>query len=253
MTAACKKNMETSYAALPVVESYLIPNRNPEVRVSLQKQLVDTNAYGTAITGLSLQISDGTSSKMLTEDRPGHYVLNDPAFIKSSGQYSLAFTYNNLQVSASTTMPGKPADFSVTNSTFTIPTMAFGSEPTVFDPVNLNWSNPAADYHVLVFKYLENPKVPVSNRFNRDTVSSVEANAGQAGTFELNERMFKYFGRYQVTLMRVNKEYIDMLNSSSTSSQNLTNAPTNVSNGLGIFTAMQTNTLSTYLLVKSEK
>jgi hypothetical protein len=250
--AACKKNIETNYSGLPVVECYLTPNRYAEVKVSLQKQLVDTNAYGTAIAGLSLQISDGNDSRMLIENKPGHYVLNDATFIKNDGSYSLSFTYNNLQVSASTVMPGKPSGLSITDGTFTIPTMTFGSEPTVFDPVDLNWNNTASGYHVLVFKYLENPKVLISSRFNTDTLSSVEANADKAATLELNQRMFKYFGRYRVVLMRVNKEYVDMLNNSSTSSQNLTNAPTNVINGLGIFTAMQTDTLSTNLLVKAE-
>ena len=67
-----------------------------------------------------------------------------------------------------------------------------------------------------------------------------------------SQRTMKYYGNYKVILMRVNQEYINMLNNSSTSSQNLTNAPTNVTNGLGIFTAMQADTLSKYLLVKAE-
>jgi hypothetical protein len=252
LAAACTKDTESSYGVQPVVESYLIPGRNAEVRVSLQKQLVDTNAYGTAISGLSLQISDGTGAKMLTEDKPGHYILDDPSFVKSGGTYSLAFTYNNVQVTASTIMPSKPSGIRISDNTFTIPTMVFGTEPTVFDPVNITWNNTALDNHLLVFKCLENPKVLISSRYNTDTISSVEANVTTAATFELNQRMFRYFGHYKVILMHVNPEYVDMLNSSSTSSQNLTNAPTNVKNGLGIFTAMQTDTLSSNLLVKSE-
>ena len=250
--AACKKESATSYSALPVVEAYLMPNTKVEVRISLQKQLVDTNAYGTAITGLTLQISDGSTTKTLTEDKAGHYVLDEPAYVKSKGTYSLSFTYNGLPVSASTTVPDKPSAVSISADTVTIPKMVFGTDPTAFIPVYVNWSNTAANNHIVVFRYQETWKSLISSRFNTDTVTSVEVNAVKASTYELTERIFKYYGRYMVILMRVNQEYLDMLNSSSTSSQNLTNAPTNVTNGLGIFTAMEADTLASRLLVKAE-
>lgn len=252
MAAACKKESATSYSALPVVEAYLMPDKKIEVKISLQKQLVDTNAYGTPITGLSLAVSDGTTSKSLTEDKAGHYVLDDLSFVKSGGAYSLSFTYNNLAVTASTTVPAKPSAITSSADTVTIPKMVFGTDPTAFIPVTLSWGNASADNHVVVFKYQETWKSLISSRFNSDTTTSVEVNAVKAASYELTERTFKYYGRYKVILLRVNQEYLDMLNSSSTSSQNLTNAPTNVKNGLGIFTGMSADTLQTNLLVKAE-
>jgi len=252
LAAACKKDSATDYSALPVVEAYLLPNNAVEVKVSLQKALVDTNAYGVPISGLTLNISDGSTTRVLSEDKSGHYVLSDASFVKASGTYSLSFTYNDLPVSASTVVPGKPSGTSISADTVVIPTMTFGTEPTAFIPVTVSWSNPAADNHIVVFRYKETWKSLISNRFNSDTTTSVELNAVKASSFELTERSFKYYGRYQVIVMRVNQEYLDMLNNSTKSSQNLTNAPTNVTNGLGIFTAMQADTLSKYLLVKAE-
>jgi hypothetical protein len=51
-------------------------------------------------------------------------------------------------------------------------------------------------------------------------------------------------------LLSVNQEYIDLLqsNAAGANSQSLVNTPTNVVNGLGIFTAMQSDTLSFNLL-----
>lgn len=250
--AACKKENTDTYTALPVVEAYLLPGKNIEVKVSLQKGLIDTNAYGVPITGLALKVSDGTTTRALSEDKTGHYILNDLTFVKGKGTYSLSFTYNNLPVSATTTVPDKPSAISSSAATVTIPAMTFGTTPTAFIPVTLSYSNTGSYNHIIVFKYLETSKVLISSRFNRDTTTNVEVNAVKASTFEITQNMFRYFGNYQVILMRVNQEYIDMLNNSSTSSQNLTNAPTNVTNGLGIFTAMQADTLATSLLVKSE-
>jgi hypothetical protein len=250
--ASCKKEVTDNYSALPVVEAYLMPGKNVEIKVSLQKGLVDTNAYGVPVTGLQLQISDGTATKTLVEDKAGHYMLNDLSFIKGKGAYNLSFTYNNLAVTASTTIPDKPSKITTSSDTVTIPAMVFGSTPTAFNPVTLSYANSGSYNHVILFKYLESSKVLISNRFNRDTTTNVEVNAVKAASFEITQNMFRYYGNYQVVLLRVNQEYIDMLNSSSTSSQNLTNAPTNVTNGLGIFTGMQADTLTSKLLVKSE-
>lgn len=250
--AACKKETTSSYSALPVVEAYLMPGKNVEVRVSLQKQLVDTNAYGTAITGLQLSVSNGTTTQVLKEDRAGHYLLNDSSFVKANAVISLSFNYQNLPVTASTTVPGKPAALVTSADTVTIPKMVFGGTQTAFVPVTLSWANGGAYNHILVFRYQESFKSLISSRFSSDTVTSVEVGAAKAASFELSRETFRYYGKYKVILLRVNQEYIDMLNNSSTSSQNLTNAPTNVTNGLGIFTAMQADTLSRPILVKAE-
>jgi hypothetical protein len=249
--AACKKDA-ADYSALPVVEAYLMPGKNVEVRVSLQKDLVDTNAYGIPVSGLSLTVSNGTATKTLTEDKTGHYILNDLTFIKARAVISLSFSYNNLPVTASTVVPDKPSQIVTSSDTVTIPKQVFGSAQTPFVPVNLSWANTGSYNHIVVFRYLETFKSIISNRFNSDTTTSVEVNAVKASGYELTQGTFRYYGNYKVILMRVNQEYIDMLKNSSTSSQNLTNAPTNVKNGLGIFTAMQADTLSKNLLVKAE-
>jgi len=251
--AACRKETATNYSALPVVEAYLMPDKKVEVRISLQKALVDTNAYGTALTGLSLSISDGTNTRALTETTAGTYILDDLTFVKAKGVYNLSFTYNSLPVTASTTVPDKPSAISSSADMVIIPKRVFGTEPTAFVPVTLSWANIGNYNHVVVFKYQETWKSLISNMFNSDTTTSVEVNAVKASSFELTERTFKYYGNYKVILMRVNQEYVDMLNSSGASSQNLTNAPTNVTNGLGIFTAMQADTLTKNLLVKAEE
>ena len=93
----------------------------------------------------------------------------------------------------------------------------------------------------------------ISNRFNIDTTTSVEVNAVKTATYTISNNTFEYYGKYKVILIRVNEEYIKMLNSGIKTSHNLTNAPTNLTNGLGIFTALQADTLSYNLLVKAEE
>lgn len=70
-------------------------------------------------------------------------------------------------------------------------------------------------------------------------------NPKQAAAYDVTYRTFNYIGIYRVILYSVNKEYIDILTSNAnTSSQQLTNPTTNVTNGYGIFTAMQADTIA---------
>ncbi|OKS85586.1 hypothetical protein RG47T_1032 [Mucilaginibacter polytrichastri] len=69
-------------------------------------------------------------------------------------------------------------------------------------------------------------------------------NVNKTVEYQMQFRSFNYIGIYRAILYSVNKEYIDLLNNQSgSSSQNLANIPTNVNNGLGIFTAMQADTI----------
>jgi hypothetical protein len=60
----------------------------------------------------------------------------------------------------------------------------------------------------------------------------------QGNSKEINFGEFKYYGKNALLLYRVNTDYAALYNSSGSNSQNLTIVPTNVVNGLGIFTGI---------------
>jgi plastocyanin len=155
----------------------------------------------------------------------------------------MQFTYNNTSVTASTVMPGKPVGFKLTDSVF--------HEPNTLDQAyndkvreTITWTNPDSLQHMLLFKNTDsNPFEIIAVRNNRN--ASFEINTERASTYSITQTTFKYYGFYKVILLRVNDEYINVLTSNTRgTSQNLVNTPTNVVNGLGIFTAMQADTLN---------
>ncbi|AYL98955.1 DUF4249 family protein [Mucilaginibacter celer] len=244
MTAACKKNSADINAVnKPVVEAYLVAGQPLSLKVYQQKDLTDTATYGVALTGLSINVSNGSQTVKLTEGAGGTYTYSDAAFITAGKTYTMQFNYNNATVSASTLMPGKPAGFKLTDSVF--------HEPNIIDPAyndkvlqTVTWSNPDSLQHILLFKNLDsNPFEIIAVRSNRKP--SFEINTERTAIYNITQNTFKYYGHYQVILLRVNDEYINILSSNTRgSSQNLVNTPTNVVNGLGIFTAMQADTLN---------
>ena len=85
--------------------------------------------------------------------------------------------------------------------------------------------------------------VGISCRHMHYAYSDMEEYLGQVSTFITQPMTFMFEGYYDSYLYHINAEYNEILNSSGTSSLNLTNPATNIKNGLGIFTAMSGDSL----------
>lgn len=242
---ACKKenNSDINYD-LPVVQSFLVPGKSVLVKIYYQKYLDDTITYGFPITGLQLHLSEGNKSITLTETSSGNYTYADTNFIAANKSYSLSFDYNNKTVSATTTVPAKPENFTSSDSLQQVPVFTFGSTPDSFTPITLSWTNNNnSGHYFLMIKNLETSRTSLNPR-NNSSYRDSELLLGQVSSYQTQQMMFNYLGRHQLILFHINKEYVDALNNNGGSSLNLTAPYTNVSNGLGIFTSMQADTLN---------
>ncbi|EHQ30483.1 DUF4249 family protein [Mucilaginibacter paludis] len=243
--SSCKKESTgTAIEDQPVVVGYLIPGQPISVKIYQQKGLADTANYGSPITGLKLNISDGSKTIQLTETATGTYTYSDLSFLTTGKTYTLQFNYQNTSVTAQTLMPAKPENYTASTTLINLP-LATNITPGVSSGValTLKWSNPDSLYHVLVFK--NDDASPFNIHPNRNSQVNFTFNAKQAAYYDVHFDSFNYLGIYRIILYSVNKEYIDILTSNAnSSSQKLTNPPTNVTNGFGIFTAMQADTIT---------
>jgi hypothetical protein len=243
---ACKKETAANVVDEPVVVGYLVPGSPISVKIYEQKALTDTANYGPLIGGLKLTISDGSKTVSLTESSQGTYTYSDLSFLAAGKTYTLKFTFNNIAVSATTLMPAKPASYTASRTTINIPLSA--NTPGVDDSiaVTYKWSNPDSLYHVIVFKNDDTSPYNLHPRMN--ALINFTINAKQADHYDVYFRTFNYLGVYRAILYSVNKDYVDALTTNAnTSSQRLTNPPSNITNGYGIFTAMQRDTIKMLL------
>lgn len=242
---SCKKDLGTDYDyQRPVVEGYLVPGVKAQVKVYYQKYLEDTISYGFPITGLKLQISDGSSTVELTEGAPGVYTYGDSTFIKDKKTYTLNFESNGYAISAKTTVPDKPVGFSASDTLQVVPERIFGSTPEDFLPITFSWTNTTAGYYMMVVKNVETLKTGLNPNNYNSNYSDRSFLLDQTSSYQTQQMTYQYLGKHKMILFHINQQYSDALNSSGGSSLNLTNPYTNVTNGLGIFTAMQADTLS---------
>lgn len=242
LMVACKKEVASTTTNEPVVEAYLIPGEAVTVKLYYQKGLTDTSTYGSPITGQQLTISNGSTTETLTETASGTYTYSDASFVKTGLTYSLSFKYQGTTVSASTTVPTKPENF---KSLYTSGTVSALDMSARADTLNIyTWSNPDSLNHVIVFKDTSALPIAVDARAVGQKVN-FELNAKTAASYVVTPGNFNYSAGYRVILFRINQEYVNILksNAAGANSKDLLNTPTNVVNGLGIFTSMQGDTL----------
>jgi hypothetical protein len=245
LLAACKKqNVDTSSTNLPVVEAYLIPGQLITVKLYKQKDLTDTAKYGAAITGQQLSISDGSTTVKLTESAKGTYTYSDLSYLAAGKTYTLSFNYLAYAISAKTVMPVKIENFATQYTGITVSGSA--TPNSTLDTLDrMTWTNPDSLNHILVFNN-DDGKAFSLNNFGNNNSANFEENTNKKAVFYITPNIFPYYGHYHVVLLSVNQEYIDLIksNTSSSTSGNLLNTPTNIVNGFGIFTAMQSDTLT---------
>jgi hypothetical protein len=241
--ASCKKN-SVDNSAKPVVVGMLIPGQPITIHINQQKGLSDTSTYGIAITGLNVSISDGSKTVTLTDAGGGVYTYTDLSFLAGGKTYKLQFNYLNTIVSATTQMPAKPATFTATRTTLNLPLSTTTASQYV--ATTFAWDNPDSLNHLLVFKSDENDPFDIHATFNSSPDFTI--NVKKAASYDAYYSLFNYIGGYKAILFRVNQEYVNMLTTNAnTNSQRLTDAPTNINNGYGVFTAMQSDTIKLML------
>jgi hypothetical protein len=246
----------------PVVQAYLATGSI--VSMKIYKEIPYSNdSSGTSqpISGLSVKITEnGNTSFILKEVSPGLYESDAKNIVKSTGsKYSFEFSYLNKTISATTAIPPKPKNYKLSTNEIKRNLInlsggfgggfggggfgALNSEDNT--PIEATWDNPDAAFHFLAVNIneaypetivtlpsgIERPNI----RFTNSPVSGVVSN--------IQPRSFQYFGKHKAILYRVNEDYAVLYQSSGSTTQNLSTPPSSITNGLGIFTGINADTL----------
>jgi hypothetical protein len=254
---SCRKPLIDSQSAanVPVVQSY-INCGDSLISVEIFKitpYSADDVSDTIAITGLSVYIND----KLMNEDEDGIYLYfpNDTT-INAGETYSLQFNFYGKIITASTVIPSKAENYKTSSTlveTERIDSGSMGPGPgsEAFDPIEITWDNPNNDYHFLAIKYMEETEDYINGNMEGMDFPTMRNSAPNTdNAFNLTSRDLQFFGTYRIILYSVNKEYAELYENVSSSSNNLTNPVSNIENGWGIFTGINSDTL--YLEVKEE-
>lgn len=216
-----------------VVESYLAPGQPVSVKITKEIEYGVDN-INQPLDNLTVIINHNGTDYTLAN--AGNGIYNSSTIpVNIGGSYQLKFDYNGVQVSASTIIPDKPTSFTQSATTMTVPTTF---PPTFPNPINLKWENPNLDYHLVVVTNIETNPVLINSGGQGRPVFRTEPS--QTTAQDLSFQQFTYYGNYRVVLYRIWPEYAALYEDNGTNSTNLAEPPTNVVNGRGIFTGINT-------------
>ncbi|MCR9290284.1 MAG: DUF4249 domain-containing protein [Bacteroidetes bacterium] len=247
---ACEKqSTEDIESKTTVVEGYLHAGKTIDglkITQSNSLAIVDTII---ALDDLVVNISDSSNQYALNSIGNGIY-QNTELIIENDKNYRLEIERDGAIISAETYIPNKrEAQISVTqvelpkielNGTIGFPTGSFNA-------VEITWDNSEGDYYYISIRNIEiNPEYVNEND---------AANGGQSRPPIVSEpqissfyaifprREFSQYGTHQIIVYRVNPEYAALYESSGNSTLSLEEPPSNIVNGLGIFTGVSSDTL----------
>jgi len=248
MSSCSDDNQSTSNSPL-VVEAYLHINRPFKVTVSNL-----TAVTATDVDNLTVTVSNGEETIFLNSIGDGLYRSNDNILVKEEGgDYVLNFMDNNKQVTALTVVPSRPENFQLSEYEIEIEPIDFGNG---FPPrggisnerIELTWENQKKGYYFTYFENLEDEPERINNIQNMTGGAAptrfFRSEPTQESSTEIRYNQFEYYGKYNVILFHVNADYAGLYKEQENSSSlNLTSPFTNVVNGLGIFTAIHSDTV----------
>ena len=255
-TSCDSDNASIPGGAKAIVEAYLIPNQ--PITIKVKKEIAyneNVTNVETFISGLNITVIGDVKTYLLKPFQDTLYKSDDNVRLKMGVTYSLSFVYNGKTVSASTIIPTKPTGLasnlsSVVRTRQVITTMGgFARDVDGNQEVNLTWSNPNNEFHFVV---ADNTEVKPDLIITLPTTSTATVNnfqrrfrsqPVQGVTTTLRSQQFLYFGKYNLVLLKVNPDYAALYNTSGTTSQNISTPPTTITNGLGIFTGINADTL----------
>jgi hypothetical protein len=253
--ACAYDGQDDKIAPKPVVEGYLAPDTPISIKVTREISYSSgTAAKQEPIEGLNITISNNGKIYALKSVGKGVYMADKSVKVKAGQSYDLAFDYDGKKVAATTTIPTRPQNFKQEFESISRTKLDLGSggPPSgggfdVDKEMKYTWTNPDNSYHLIVADTLENKPEAVivfpKGISEKDILSRLQIEPSQGTESKLMALQFRYFGKYRIVLYKINPDYALLYKTNNTSSQNISTPPSSITNGLGIFTGVNADTL----------
>jgi len=239
-----------------VVEAYLYVDRDiSKIYISSMISFGEDSTGGEKITDARVLLGRDNTNWTFTHDDsvPGTYYLDESPALVPGDTFRLTVELDDAILTAETVIPETPAAVTMSSGTIYIPkveTMMDFRSIEMPDPVELTWNNPDADYYFFNIQNIESyplpimPDPPVNSPFARGRfIFQMVTRPTNDNFYSISVRDLTHFGTHRIVVTRVNEEYVYLYNSQDQDTRELNEPYTNIENGLGIFTAFNSDTL----------
>ena len=246
---ACKKTTTSEYTDSPIIESYLNEGDYFNVKISRQVPFsADVTYSSDDINNLTLQVTLNNTLHTLHPLGDGKYI-DSSIIVAQNDNYNLSFLFDNKKVTAYTFVPQKPSGVTQSASEIIIARVSTTTGPpsggfTMPEPIKISWDNSDNSYYLLVVENLETTLDPIRDFGDNAPPSNFfRKQPTNASSEEIRSMEFQYYGKHRIIIYHVLPDYASLYDQSSSSSINLSNPSTSITNGYGIFTGLNSDTL----------
>ena len=228
-----------------IVEGYIVAGQKIKLKVTKELVYDSNDTTIQPINNLTIEISDSlTSETLINSGDSGIYVSQN--MVAAEGvTYTIEFKYNDVLLKSQTVIPTKPTGFTCSASSITVqsfrPGMGGGFSPP--EAITVNWTNAENFYYLVVVECLETNPTPIFDTAHFRPSRMFRNSPMQGTSSQISPMSFSYYGTHRVILFRLNAEYSAIYQENGNNSLNLTAPNSNIENGSGIFTGINSDTL----------
>jgi hypothetical protein len=237
-----------------VIEAFLYesePVKSINIKSTLPIGSTDSIAPGIDNAEVKIIKSGTMFSLIKTPDSSGyyHYEGNDLQ-INSSDYFKIEVTCDGRLAYGETIVPQKPQNVSLSAGSLLIPEFTFEDIRNGLDIndylILLSWDNPDSSYYYVVVENLEQELTPIlGDTFtNLTRIRRQITSPSKTSEYVLSPFTLSYLGNHRAIVYKVNQEYADLYETREQDSRNLQEPLTNIENGLGVFTAFASDTVT---------
>ena len=249
----CKTNPVLPQETEVVLEGYLYAGQPVnDIRLTSSVPIGATDSTYPPITSATVVLMRNGSPYTLAPNpaAPGYYGYGRADLAVNVGDvFSIQVSYAGALVTAQTTVPTRPQALTISTTLlrFQLDSTqtrngAFRTFVNSLDTASVSWSNPTGDYYYVVIESVD-PARQLLRPAGTSTRLFISQPTDQAD-YVINGNSILYTGQHVLRLYQINKEYADLYRSRQQDSRTLNEPLTNVVNGLGIFSAFASDSLS---------
>lgn len=255
LLVSCESETTEQVSENFVVEAYISANETvDQIRIKETFGLDIPEDPNTPIADAQVVLSkDGEDFPLNFNEPTGTFVFEgDGLQVESGDIFGLSVTARDRTATATTSVPQTTQGLTINVNSIVVPeiTATFGIQETIRDLFDnarfiLNWDNPDNDNYFIVVErtFGSLPIFPADFPIPEETLALIQSFSTVSRPlttdfYEIPAVSLDGYGNYTATVYRINQEYVDLFDSQNQDSRDLVEAPSNVDNALGIFTAI---------------
>ena len=269
--AACDDPVDPFEADLVVVEAFLFAGEPVrDVRLTATVSLGGDPALAPTIDDADVTLfKDGVAYVLASVGDSGRYEYTGIDLVVAEGdEFRIEVAYFGRVAVGETIVPAPPVNVAVDGDTLFAPVINFGGGGgggggrgggggginTADAQLGVTWNNVSELLHFVVVEGLEDGTEAIFpeqllerlSRFRLVTRPTTDT------FFAINLLLLRDLGQHQVRVYRVNQEYSELYENRTQDSRDLNEPPSNMTNGLGIFSAFN-STIALFEVVRAEQ